>query len=130
MKVELFTICEGAFNHRGHLTIINTKDRLSASALPCRISFGIALKFYADPGEVVHKKLAVSVLAPDRSKVFDPEFTTPVDIEGTELASHFAVAINLQNVLFAKFGTHNVHLELDGERFDDFSFEVGERSDV
>lgn len=124
MKVELFTICNGAFNSNGHLTIVNTCDRLSVPSLPYRVSFGIALKFYAVPGEAVQKELSVSVLDPENNKVFEPEFVTPIGINGGALANHFAVALNLQNVLFTKPGTHNVHLQLDGERFDDFAFEV------
>ncbi len=45
MELKLFTLCEGAFNHNGHLTIVNTIDFINGEEFPYRIpQFGIAAK--------------------------------------------------------------------------------------
>lgn len=123
MKVELFALCQGAFNNNGQLTIVNTFDNFGIEAFPARISFGLALKFYILPYEEGDKTLSISILNEQKESII-PAIPTNLHIERFEKASHMGLAINLQNVLFEKPGEYNVHLELNGTRLDDFAFEI------
>lgn len=123
MKIELYALCQGAFTRDGQLTIVNTIDNFGVPSLPARISFGLALKFYVLPNEEGDKKLTISIL---RKRDEKDILTIPVQlqIERKEKASHLAMSLNLQNVLFEESGAYDVHLELDGERFNNYVFEI------
>lgn len=123
MKVELYALCQGAYNNNGQLTIVNTVDNFGVSAFPARISFGLALKFYILPEEEGEKTLSISILNREGKSIIPP-IPTKLYIERFEKASHVALALNLQNVLFETPGLYIVHIELDGSRLDNFAFEV------
>lgn len=44
MRIELFTLCEGAFNTNGRLTIVNTFEDIVSEKFPWRGQLGLALK--------------------------------------------------------------------------------------
>lgn len=123
MKVELYALCQGAYNNNGQLTIVNTVDNFGVPSFPARISFGLALKFYIRPEEEGDKTLAISILNEKGTSIIPP-FPTNLHIERLDKASHLALALNLQNVLFEAPGEYIVHLELDGQRLDNFAFEI------
>ncbi len=123
MKVELYALCQGAYNNNGQLTIVNTVDNFGVPSFPARISFGLALKFYIRPEEEGDKTLAISILNEKGTSIIPP-FPTSLHIERFDKASHLALALNLQNVLFEAPGEYIVHLELDGQRLDNFAFEI------
>lgn len=123
MKVELFALCQGAFNNNGQLTIVNTIDNFAVQSFPARISFGLALKFYVFPQEEGDKMLSISILNKQEKSIIPP-FQTTLHIERYDKASHLGLALNLQNVLIEESGEYVIHLELDGSRLDNFAFEV------
>lgn len=123
MKVELYALCQGAYNNNGQLTIVNTVDNFGVPSFPARISFGLALKLYIRPEEEGDKTLAISILNEKGTSIIPP-FPTNLHIERLNKASHLALALNLQNVLFEDPGEYIVHLELDGQRLDNFAFEI------
>lgn len=126
MKVELYALCQGAYNSHGQLTIVNTIDNFVVPSFPSRISFGLALKFYILPEEEGEKVLSISILDKDNNSIIPP-IPANMHIERLGRASHIAIALNLQNVLFEKPGKYDVHLELDGERLDNYAFEIEQR---
>lgn len=124
MKVELFALCQGAYSSNGQLTIVNTVDNFHVESFPTRISFGLALKFYIPANEEGDKKLTISILNEEAVSIIDPPIAAGLHVEKVDRASHIGIAMNLQNVFFDTPGLYNVHLELDGKRFDDYAFEV------
>ena len=124
IKVDLFAICEGAYNHSGHLTIVSTHDDFIVSAVPTRVSFGLAFKFFIKPDVEGTKKLTISIQDDQGADVIEPCISANLEIVKMNHPSHIAMAINLQNVLFTKFGQYDVHLEIDGVKLDNFAFEV------
>ncbi len=126
MKVELYALCQGAFNSNGQLTIVNTIDNFVVPTFPARVSFGLALKLYILPEEEGEKSLSISILNKENKSIIPP-IPASLHVERLGKASHIAIALNLQNVLFEKPGAYDVHLELDGERLDNFAFEIGQR---
>lgn len=124
IKVEMFALCQGAHNMNGHLTIVNTIDEFTVSSLPARISFGLAIKLYIRENVEGDKPLLITIVnKKDKLQKF-PTIQTNLHIERMDKASHINIALNLQNVLFEEAGLYDIHMELDGNRFDDFAFEV------
>ena len=123
MKVELYALCQGAYNNDGQLTIVNTIDNFGVSLFPARISFGLALKFYILPGEEGEKTLTITILNEKGTSIIPP-IPAQFQIERMEKASHLALALNMQNVMIETSGEYIVHLELDGSRLNNYAFEV------
>ena len=126
MKVELYALCQGAFNSNGQLTIVNTIDNFVVPTFPARVSFGLALKLYILPEEEGEKTLTISILDKENKSIITP-IAANLHVERLGKSSHIAIALNLQNVLFEKPGAYDVHLELDSERLDNFAFEIEQR---
>lgn len=57
MTIELFSLCDGAYNYNGKLTIVGTLASLSPTSLPVRIKIGVAMRIRVENGgngEQVH----------------------------------------------------------------------------
>lgn len=124
IKVEMFALCQGAHTLDGHLTIVNTMDDFYVPSVPERITFGLAIKLYIRACVEGDKLLSISIVDKTNRDHTLPVVKTNFHIERTDRASHLNIALNLHNVLFEKYGTYDIHLELDGNRLDDFAFEV------
>ena len=129
IKVELFALCDGAFNNAGRLTIVNTMDDLVSKTFPARFTFGLAFKFFVQPEVEGEKELSIAIEDEDGNNIIAPIIKARMCLAKSEKESHIVLAINMQNVLFFKEGKHFVRLQIDGERFDDFSFEVIKQHD-
>lgn len=68
--------------------------------------------------------LAITIVNKSNKQQKFPVIQTNLHIERRDRASHINIALNLQNVLFEAAGLYDIHLELEGKRFDDFAFEV------
>ena len=64
------------------------------------------------------------IIDADGNDVISPRISAKFKLTKQDNASHIAMAINLQNVLFTKVGKYDVHLEIDNEKLDNFAFEV------
>lgn len=124
IKVEMFALCQGAHNMDGHLTIVNTMDDFIVSRFPARLTFGLAIKLYVRAGVEGDRLLSISFIDKSGYQQSFPVIKTNLHIENLEKPSHINIALNLQNVLFEKAGTYDIHLEIDDRRLDDFAFEV------
>lgn len=134
IKVEMFALCQGAHDLNGHLTIVNTMDEFTVQSLPARISFGLAIKLYVKANIGGERILSINIIDKDKAnnKTSDsiqiiPEIKAGFNLVKLDKASHVNVALNLQNVIFEHEGWYDVHFEIDGERLDDFAFEVIQR---
>lgn len=124
MKVDLFTLCEGAHNNNGHLTIVHTSDAFNVESFPSRLSFGLALKIYIKAQEEGEHILKVSIIDKQTGESIIHPIESRLHITKMDYASHIAIALNLQNVLFLHSGVYDIHLETEDKRLDDFAFEV------
>lgn len=124
IKVELISLCQGAHNFEGHLTIVNTMDEFYVAELPVRISFGLAVKLYIQANLEGDKLLGITIVDKATGNKILPTIDSILHIEKLNKASHINIALNLQNVLFEKDGVYDIHLEIDGTRLDDFAFDV------
>lgn len=124
IKVELFALCQGAFDNKGQLTVVNTIDDFYVESFPTRLSFGLALKLFIFADEEGEKVLSILIINKEKKSQILPAITAKLFISKKNKHSHINIAVNLQNVLFETEGVYDVHLEIDGERLDDFAFEI------
>lgn len=114
MKLGLFTICEGAFNHNGHLTIVNTLDFINADKFPVKVSqLGMAIKLRFTPEDKGNNTLKVICL--DANQQTLAELETPVVMPEVNEEGIFCITSNLSGLLFSTAGKYFFKLAINDE---------------
>lgn len=115
MKVELFTLCEGAFNTNGRLTIVNTFENIVSNQYPWRGQLGIALKLLFLKEEVGEYDITVSI-QPSYEEQKIHEMKAHLSMQTGEKANdvHVAMASNIQGLLISKPGDYKVVIDVNG----------------
>lgn len=112
MTAELFTLCDGAFNYNGRLTIIGTFDGIKAPQVPFRKSFSIATILRREEGAASQEKsLTISIKDEDGHEV-----TPPLTLDMSPSAGDkpkVVMALTLNNLLFKSYGTYFAELSVD-----------------
>lgn len=122
MRTDIFTLCEGAFNKDGSLTLVNIFDNIDAKKLPWRTTVGLALKLSVSSEDAGDKKMVIQFKDDNGSEIL-PNIPINLKIDNKE-ESHLVIAVNLQNIVFANAGHYTVVILIDGVVYDTLSFNV------
>lgn len=112
MNIRLFTLCDGAYNYNGKLTIVGTIDNIKVLKFPAVVNFGIAIKVSFPPSEYGKKEMKVGIYSEEDSNPVIDEITFPsTEAQGKDGdEAKMAVAGNLTGVIFPKQGKYIVRL--------------------
>lgn len=109
MKIELFTLCEGAFNTNGRLTIVNTFEDIVSEQYPWRGQLGLALKILFSREESGGFDICVWIKAVNDTKPLH-EIKGHLEIkhngEGKDV--RLAMCTNIQGVVLTNPGDYEV----------------------
>lgn len=112
MKIELFTLCDGAFNNGGRLTIVNTYDNVMARQFPWKAALGVALKIYIPADEKGTHTLSVAIVNEKGDQVLhNLNANLDIPIDGQD--GHIALASNIQGIVFPNAGLYFVIVRID-----------------
>jgi len=123
MKFEMLTLCDGAFNYNGRLTIVGTYDNVSASKFPWQSDFVFAMKLFVPKDESGKKTITIKFLDPDRNS-FAGDMTAEVEIPQSNSNGHVAFTSEMRGVQFKSPGTYSLLVEEDGVKLKEFAFDV------
>lgn len=123
MKYELFTLCDGAFNYSGRLSIVGTYDNVAAKSLPWTVNLAFAMKLFVDKNEFGNKQITLCFLNPDKNQ-FAADIHINVNIPSTGAGGHIAFTSALSGVSFLSFGTHSILIKENNEVLKEFFFDV------
>ena len=126
MGIDVFTLCDGAFNYSGKLTIVGTYDQLNVNTIPINVRVSLAIKLSFEENEI-HNGSVIKV-------AFRNSLNNPVsaDIHNTigvlpdnVKVRHVAMAISAE-IKIAEAGIHYVELYVDDTLMGrkDFSVEI------
>lgn len=121
MNIELFTLCDGAYNYNGKLTIVGTLDVMNADSVPATVQIGIAMKLRFAPEETGKHKLTIRIINPEGGSI-PPDFSLDLDIRPSEKGSQVALAVNAQGLSLDKFGDYTTKVFMDDEEKGSYSF--------
>ena len=85
MRIKLFSICEGAFNNAGRLTIVNTYDMIGSKAFPLKMPIGVAMTIIFDAADEGKRHLELKITNTTTQlpiAKMDSEFVVPKDEKG------------------------------------------------
>lgn len=125
MKIELFTLCEGAFNTNGRLTIVNTFEDLIANQYPWRGPLGMALKLLVLQEEVQDYSFQIRIQNRDKTQTFHE---MNAELKLAQQAGHgdvrIALATNIQGLLLPVAGEYLVVISVNGNPLQTYSFKA------
>jgi len=126
MKLNLFTLCEGAFNHNGHLTIVNTIDFVNCEELPYRMAqFGVAAKVdfeVNESGKHQLKLVCINTMGEENILI-----DTPIDILLANENTLLCVSANLSNFQFSVVGVHTFRLLINDLMLGEITLKVNQK---
>lgn len=122
MKLSLFTLCEGAFNHNGHLTIVNTIDFLNVGKLPFQQPLGVALKFLYGKEDIGKHIFKLSCIDPSEVKIVEIE--TTMTIADVKEEGVLCMTSNLGGLLFSHPGYYAFKVYMDNNLLGNYSLKL------
>lgn len=123
MKLNLFSICEGAFNNQGRLTIVNTYDMISASSFPLKMSLGIAMTIAFDKNDG-GKHMIVLHIINKKNDVEIAKMESEVSIPHDENGGFLNFVSNVNGFMFPEAGDFNFDLTVDGKSIGGYVMKV------
>lgn len=123
MKLELFAICEGAFNNNGRLTIVNTYDYVNVAEFPVKLSIGVAIKLRFSKEEYGEKTFVLNIVNREKNQTFAKmEAKTIVPQANEEVILN--LASNVQNFAFQEPGMYDFNLTYEGNEIGSTSIHI------
>lgn len=113
MDIEVFCLCDGAYNYNGKLTIVGTYDQLIVESIPQKCRLAVALKLNVHPDEVSDgTKIMLSFKDSQSNQVAkDIVNTITVIPKGVDII-HLAMAVSI-DLSIAEVGVHRVELSMN-----------------
>lgn len=126
MTVELFALCDGAYNYNGKLTIVGTLSDMEVASFPTKINIGIAIKIKLDPGETIGDDLAIRFYDSEESKL-PADVNVVLDVRPMKGVSYISVAANVQGLPVEKNGGYKAKLIADEKIEAEYTFKVEQK---
>lgn len=123
MVIDLFSLCDGAYNYNGKLTIVGTLDSISVPEVPAKVQFGIAMKLRFDATETGAHTLIVRIKDVNGKNV-PPDMKLGLNIKPSDVSTIVSLAVNAQGLPFDKFGEYSVDVLVDDEVKGSYVFSI------
>ena len=117
MNIRLFTLCDGAYNYSGKLTVVGTTDNIKVQKFPSSITIGLAIKVSFSPQEYGEKRVNIRILRKNIDVIPPINLPPTVSKAKDNEEARLVIAGNLQNVVFGEEGTYIVLLSVNGTEF-------------
>lgn len=117
MNIRVFTLCDGAYNYNGKLTLVGTIDNLKAPKYPHAADVSLAIKVSFTPSENGDK--TVSIRFQDfAGNLLLPEMQSKTKIESKGEEGRMVMVVDLHGLPIPKEGEYKVILEINSEIFE------------
>lgn len=112
MIIELFTLCDGAYNYNDKLTIVGSWTSIGVNEIPAKIPVGVAMRIRIDIGEKGTKKMKIQFLNPDNS-IIPTDIVATLNIKQSKKTSYINLAAMIQGFPISQIGQHVVKVFVD-----------------
>lgn len=121
--MNLFQICDGAYNYNGQLTIVGTFERIKAAQIPFRRNIGVAIKATREADELAATSLIVG-LTDNAGVDIMPEINIPLSERDKNSDGKVIVAVTINNVLFKAKGVYKLTLFEGHQNLAEYEFDI------
>lgn len=126
MNIELFTLCDGAYNYNGKMTIVGTLTNIGVPSIPINVQLGLAMKIQLDPEESGQKQMIIRFINPDGTNI-PADLLIKLDIKPKKEISYISLAANIQNLPITQMGEMTVLVNIDDEILNEYHINVVEK---
>ena len=112
MTIELFTLCDGAYNYNGKLTIVGSWTSIGVNEIPSKIPVGVAMRIRIEVGEKGSKEMKIQFLNPDGSTI-PTDIVASLDIKQSKEIAYINLAATIQGFPISQIGRHTVKVIID-----------------
>lgn len=124
MTIELFSLCDGAYNYNGKLTIVGTLNGIAVPQLPAQIKVSLAMRMRIGQGDQGDKNMIIHFVNPD-GKNLPVELAVKLNIVPTEEPeSYITFAADIQGLPLEKEGHYSVDISVDDKQIGNYPFNV------
>lgn len=124
MTIELFTLCDGAYNYNGKLTIVGTLATLNPTELPVRVKMGVAMRLRVDAEEIGEKEMHIRFKSSDGSYL-PIDMAAKLNIVATDAPfSYIMFAAEIQGFPIDKEGIYRSEVTIDNVKMGEYPFYV------
>lgn len=118
MEVRIFTLCDGAFNYKGKLTIVGTTDNIKVAKVPSNIDISLAVKLSFSSEEKGEKKIKLRFIKPDGSLLMPelPMGTNLKELKKGEVG-YLAFAGSFHSINIQNIGDYEIELIVNKSSF-------------
>jgi len=124
MDREVFTLCDAAADYQGRLSILGIFDTIYATTLPAvHLQCTVAVRIRFQKIEEGKHTLTLHVVDTDGKTVIPPlngEFT--IQLVGNDRQGAINLVLNLQGLLFNRYGEYAVNLAVDNHHLGNVPF--------
>ena len=123
MTIELFTLCDGAYNYNGKLTIVGTLTSLGVPRVPVNIQLGLAMKIKVASEESGTKQMTIRFVNPDGTNI-PADLTVRLDLVPKKETSFISLAANVQNLPITQLGELTIKVLIDNSWLSEYHINV------
>lgn len=124
MTIELFSLCDGAYNYNGKLTIVGTLNGIAVPQLPAQIKVSLAMRMRVGHEDQGEKNMIIHFVNPDGNNL-PVELAVKLNIVPTEEPeSYITFAADIQGLPLEKEGHYSVDISIDDKPIGNYPFNV------
>ena len=118
MNIRVFTLCDGAYNYNGKLTLVGTIDNIKAPKYPNNADVSLAIKMSFLPNENGEKEVIIR-FQDSEGKLLVPEIQSPkTKIESKGEEGRLVMVVDLHGLPIPHEGDYKVILAINNETFE------------
>lgn len=113
MVTNIFTLCDGAYNYNGKLTIVGTTDNIKVPTIPFVAGIGIALKVSFTPQESGKKSVSIQ-FQDNNGQLIIPEVNMQSEVKSKDgIGGKIVIAGNIQGLNIQSLGAYKCIVKID-----------------
>lgn len=113
MTTNIFTLCDGAYNYNGKLTIVGTTDNIKVPTIPFVAGVGLALKVSFTPQENGKKNVSI-LFQHNNGQLIMPEVKLQSEVKSKDgVGGKIVIAGNIQGLNIQSLGAYQCIIKID-----------------
>lgn len=123
MTVELFTLCDGAYNYNGKLTIVGSLTSVTVEKIPARIQMSVAIRMRVEAEENGSRQFKLRFVNPDKT-IIPARIVADLELSPSEEISYINFAGTIQGLPIGQEGVYMTEVLIDDNCIGTYPFSI------